>query len=130
MTFLTVMVKAKILMQKCCGCCHHLESTPAASFPVRVVFSYMIALDWVCRATGNFAVGNYAVRNFAVRKFCRKEISPLVNFAVRRFRRRKIRRTCIRMMITHYAKPISVIFEAQQSVKTSYEAMSAQTINV
>ena len=38
--------------------------------------------------------------------------------------------TCIRMMITHYAAPKSVSFEVQQPMKTSYEGMSEQTINV
>ena len=39
--------------------------------------------------------------------------------------------TCIRMIIiTHYATPKSVSFEVQESMKTSYEAMSEQTINV
>ena len=37
---------------------------------------------------------------------------------------------CIRIMITRYATPKNVSFEVQQSMKTSYEAMSEQTIDV
>ena len=33
-------------------------------------------------------------------------------------------------MIKHYATPKSISFEVQESMKTSYEAMSEQTINV
>ena len=36
----------------------------------------------------------------------------------------------IRMMKTPYDTPENVSFEVQQSTKTSYEAMSEQTINV
>ena len=35
-----------------------------------------------------------------------------------------------RMMKTHYHTPKSVNFEVQQSMKTSYEAMNEQTINI
>ena len=38
--------------------------------------------------------------------------------------------TCIRMMKTHYDIPKTVSFEVQQSMKTSYEAMSEHTIKV
>ena len=38
--------------------------------------------------------------------------------------------TCIRMMETQYDTPKSISFEVQQSLKTSYEAVSAQTTNV
>ena len=34
------------------------------------------------------------------------------------------------MMKTHYGTPKSISFEVQQSIKTSFEAMSEQTINV
>ena len=36
----------------------------------------------------------------------------------------------IRMIKTHYSTPKSGSFEVQQSMKTSFEGMSEQTINV
>ena len=36
----------------------------------------------------------------------------------------------IRKKKTHYVTPKSVNFEVQQSMKTSYEAMNEQTINI
>ena len=36
----------------------------------------------------------------------------------------------LRMMKTHYDTPENVSFEVQQFMKTSYEAISEQTINV
>ena len=38
--------------------------------------------------------------------------------------------TCSCMMKTHYDTPKNVSFEAQQSMKISYEAVSEQTTNV
>ena len=38
--------------------------------------------------------------------------------------------TCIRIKKTHYVTPKSVSFEVEQSMKTSYEALIEQTINI
>ena len=38
--------------------------------------------------------------------------------------------TCIRMMKAHYDIPENVSFEVQQSMKTSYGAISEQPVNV
>ena len=63
--------------------------------------------------------------NAHLRVHCKKKVIE-VSFATINVKLQKY--TCIRIMKTQYDTPKQVWIEVQQSMKTSYEAMSEQTI--